>query len=165
MEHELLILPERLRSPRFLLLVFCEVRYAQSLIFCVLFCRSPVCHLSFILRRIYFLFFFLSLRLLITYFEIFKLFLYEGLYHTSRKYLQCTRDITGYCVFHLTWMMALIYFYTSLPVKHEENPDFARTIWNLLRAFVAFYRIHDVNNMWEKILQKLLKHLPMVDLK
>jgi hypothetical protein len=68
-ERELLTLPENLSSPP----VFCGVRVARSLVLCVMFCRSlfvllyfffwPLCCLSF------------DLRILITPFGIFKLFL------------------------------------------------------------------------------------------
>jgi hypothetical protein len=42
-EQELLTLPEHLRSPR----LFCGVRVARSLVFCVVFCRSLFVLLSF----------------------------------------------------------------------------------------------------------------------
>jgi hypothetical protein len=47
-EQELLTLPEHLRPPR----VFCGVRVARSLVFCVVFCRSLFVLLSFFDLRI-----------------------------------------------------------------------------------------------------------------
>jgi hypothetical protein len=60
-EQELLTLPEHLSSPS----VFSVVRAAQSLVFCVMFCRSSFAFLSFFIWPLCCLSFF-DLRLLIT---------------------------------------------------------------------------------------------------
>ena len=69
MEHELLTLPEHMSSSP----VFSGVRVAQSFFFCVVFCRSLFVLLSFFLLSIVLS---ADLRLLITPFGIFKLFLF-----------------------------------------------------------------------------------------